>query len=281
MRTPLKYAGSKDKLFDEIKRYLPENTNVVVEPFSGSGAFSFKSELPFYLLDSQPELINFWKVLSQKPNELVETIKSLASTKNKEYFIKIRNLDREEAFKDYTDVYKAARYYYIVYSGYNTGYRVNKKNQCNIDWGGDTRQFSLDFSRLFSASQYLKDNCLGIHHRQFDDFSIIESLLLKGKKPFVLLDPPYVDGDDGKKVYREYSSDKIDNKFYLRLLAFMEKLNENNVPFLMTNTYCSYITDMFGEYIIHKIPTKYSVAATEGKHAVKFEAFVSSHGSFS
>lgn len=280
MKTPLKYAGSKSKLSKEIQKYMPEDTTIIIEPFCGSGAYSFMSGLPFVLKDSQGELINFWRVLGSDPKALISEIKILASQSNSEFYLKIRNQDRIEGYENVVPVLRAARYYYIVYAGYNTGYRVNKKNQCNIPWGGDTRKFCLDEEKLLLTSRYLRKNCRGILHEQFDENTekLLGTILKQGDKPFFLIDPPYVDGDDKKKVYREYSSDTIDGKFYDRLFNFMNLLEERGLPFLMTNTYCEYILDMFCGWKIDKVATKYSVSASGESRGEKFEAFTSNYG---
>jgi DNA adenine methylase len=274
MKTPIKYIGSKAGLIDEISSYVPEDTTVIVEPFAGSGAFSFSSGSPFYLIDNQPELINFYEVLINKPSELILELESMKKLNCEEFFMEVRSNDRGEHWYSLGDVVRAARYYYILYAGYNGMYRVNKKNQANVPWGGDSRKFSVPEEKLLDASEYMKSKCRGVFRQQFDNLSIITSILDAGERPFVLIDPPYVDGDNGKKVYREYTDDTIDEVFYHRLYEYLIALDIAGVPFLMTNTYARYIRRKFRRWNIHKVPTKYTVAADKTKRGEKFEAWV-------
>lgn len=281
MKTPLKYCGSKNKLSEEIMKYVPADTTCIVEPFCGSLAFSFNAGLPFYAFDAQSELMMFWEALRDYPEELITQIKRFSKDNCREKFMKIRSADRQEGFEDYGCIYRGARYYYIVYSGHNTGYRVNQKNQCNIPWGGDTRKFVLNEDYLREVSAYLKESGYAFINCQFDSeevFAILRSLIDSGDIPFVLIDPPYVDGDDGKKVYREYTGDKIDNAFHERMLSFMRALTEARIPFVMTNTYCQQIKEIYGYFEINKVQTKYSVSGDKENGTEKFEAFVTNMG---
>lgn len=273
MEAPIKYVGSKRGLADIIYKYVPNDTSIIFENFSGSGAFSFSSGLPFYLSDSQPELVNFFSVLEDNVAGLVLMLEDFYKTHSKEFYLSTRAQDRLEYFSNMSEVYRAARYYYIIYSGFNGLYRVNSKGQCNTPWGD--RKFIIDRDKLERASLHLDRYCRGISCNQFDDTSIIESAISSGEKPFVLIDPPYVDGDNGKKVYREYTTDIIDDKFYDRLELYMKRLDRADIPFLMTNTYCEYIKDKFSKWNIDKVTTSYKVAADKTRRGDKFEAFTS------
>ena len=281
MKTPLKYVGSKASLVGQIKEYMPCDTTAIVEPFAGSGAFSFDSGLPFYLMDSQPELINFYEVLREDRSRLLSKLRKMRREHNKldfvarnEYFLSIRGQDRSPLeFLRMSNIDRAARYYYIVYTGFNGIFRVNGNNQCNTPDG--KRDFNINASSLRSASRCLRDRCGGVFHQQFDDMGILESIVDSDAKPFVLIDPPYADGDNGRPVYRGYTPDKIDDQFYDRLTDYMVSLTDAGVPFLMTNTYCKLITTKFSRWEIKKVPVKYTVGTDGTRRGEKFEAFIS------
>ena len=281
MKTILKYTGSKSGLVDVIDQYVPDETQVIVEPFSGSVSYAMSTGLPFYITDAQPMLIHFWKALRDQPGLLIEHIKMHEEKSCKDYFHELTADHRAGNFESATDIELAAFYYYTVYAGFNGLFRVNKKDGCNTPWGGDSRKFILPEDRFLEVSKYLNEKCIGIYHQQFDDEDFLESILASGKKYFVLIDPPYVNGDDGKKVYREYTSDKIDDDFYSRIKLMMTTLSDHEIPFLLTNTYCDYILDKFaseGDWCADKVPVSYSIAADGQKRGSKFEAFVSKKG---
>lgn len=271
MKSPIKYVGSKGRLVPEINNYIPNDTSIILEPFCGSAALSFHKELPFYISDLSPELVHFLKTLSEPGNveRMIDVLLELEQSHSKDFYIQVRSVDRAWDMDQLPDIYRACRYYYIIYAGFNGLYRVNKKNQCNTPWGD--RVFRADVHRLRQAGNYLQRYCRGIFHQEFDDMSTLESVLDSGIKPFVFIDPPYY----GDKVFKSYTPEGDGGDFYYRLDKYLTDLDSAGVTFLMTNSYDDYILDMFEhKYTIDKVATKYSVSADGNKRGEKFEAFV-------
>ena len=279
MNPIIKYVGGKSSLMHEIQPYITKaNATNIYEPFVGSGAVSLLSGLPMMWNDNQPELINFYRVVISYPNRLIEKLASMA-----EYHNELFNTDRDTAGEFYlltrsqnpdTSLLRAARYFYIIYTGFNGLYRVNKKgnNQCNTAFG--KRVFFFNQSKvndILEFSDYLKANLKLLTHGQFDNMSPCPET---DSKPFVFIDPPYAKKDDGKAIYTEYTEDNINDAFWDRLLAYMLKLNDDTIPYLMTNTACEFISERFGMFNIRKVVTKYSVQA-KGNVPVAHEYFVS------
>lgn len=269
----LKYAGSKRKLIPEILKYIPINTKLIVEPFCGSAALSFSQDKNFIINDASEELINFYEVLQFRTDEFISNLKKLdSSTKDKELYLEFRKMDRVENFTDKVCMLdRAIRYYYIIRAGFNGLYRVNGSGYCNTPFGD--RCYTTDEPALRAAAEHLGVYCNDYCSLQFDDDRIL-SLVDSPEDTFILIDPPYQDGDDGKHVYQEYTADKIDEKFYIRLDKYLDTLNSKGYKFLLTNTYCKFITDRFSRFNVDKVPTKYSIAADGESRGVKFEAFV-------
>ena len=268
---PVKYVGSKRKLLKEIENYIPKDTNTIIEPFAGSGALSFSKDLPFYLVDKSPELINFLQVLNHPESfsKLIILLEVFRGSHSKEFYMDVRKTDRLPRFDHLPRVYRAARYYYIIYSGFNGLYRVNKRNECNTPWG--SRDFNVDTIHLNNCHVHLKTFCKGIHYQEFNNMELYQSIVdYSDSKPFVLIDPPYY----GDKVFKAYTPEGDGGDFYFDLYNFMCDLDEANIPFLMTNSDDEYIDNMFNEWGIDKVATKYSIAADGKKRGVKFESFV-------
>lgn len=269
-RPAIKYVGSKRKLLTEIDNYIPKDTTVIIEPFSGSAALSFSKELPFYLVDKSPELVNFLQVLNNGNAymRMLELLDIFSKSHSKEFYLDVRATDRKPRFDHLPRVYRAARYYYIIYSGFNGLYRVNKANYCNTPWGD--RGFSPDVETLTNCHLHLKEYCKGIHFQEFNDMDLYQSIIDSEEKPFVLIDPPYY----GDKVFKAYTPEGDGGDFYFDLYNFICDLDEANVPFLMTNSDDKFIDDMFSEWGIDKVATRYTVAADGNKRGTKFESFV-------
>ena len=275
MNPIIKYVGGKSSLMHEIQPYITKaNATSIYEPFVGSGAVSLLSGLPMVWNDNQPELINFYRVLMSCPSKLIEKL----------HHNELFNADRDTAKEFYlltrsqnpdTNLLRAARYFYIIYTGFNGLYRVNKKgkNQCNTHWGN--RKFSFNQGKvddILKFSDYLRFNLKSLTHGQFD--SMDHTCTEIDSNPFVFIDPPYAKKDDGKAIYTEYTEDKIGDAFWDRLLAYMFKLDDEEIPFLMTNTCCKFIAEKFGMFNTHRVVTKYNVQA-KGSVPVAHEYFIS------
>jgi len=123
----LKWAGGKRQLIPQMDRYFPKKFNKFIEPFVGGGAIFFYL-LPenAVLIDKNKELMNIYRVLKSNVNELIELLRDHKN--NREYFYKIRNIDRDSGEYDkWTDVEKASRTIYLNKCCYNGLYRVNSK----------------------------------------------------------------------------------------------------------------------------------------------------------
>ena len=130
MKTPIRYAGGKSRAIKHITPYVV-NVNKIVSPFLGGGSLevhwaSLGKEVVGY--DLFDVLVNFWNVLLNNKEELVEKLKEITPTSEeysriKEILMKWDNT--QEMLKDWkTDHYKrdevinldnitAAAYYYF------------------------------------------------------------------------------------------------------------------------------------------------------------------------
>ena len=278
-KTPLKYVGGKGKLLTEIAKYIPETTDVIVEPFCGSAALSFSMDKPFYISDMSSELIIFFEELRDNPYELYSEAMKLSVKHSKESYLEVRQWDRLDGFSSSQSIsrsLRAARYLYIIYHGFNGLYRVNQKGYCNTPHGGDNRKYPEDIKQLLTdASIQINKWCKGVFLQEFDNTDLLKSMIDSGMKPFVLIDPPYFNQDGDKKVFQEYTTTKVDSAFILRLSDYMEYLDNAGIPFLMTNTYCKAVENNFSSWRLDKVPTKYIVGGKSEREGCKFEYFVS------
>ena len=180
----LKWAGGKRKL--TVFMNFPEKIGTYYEPFLGGGAvlFHFKPESAF-ISDKNRELVNTYHVLKYAIDPLIDELKKQHATK--EYYYKIRNLDRcLESFELLSEIERAARFIYLNKMCFNGLYRVNKKNHFNVPFG-DKKEFLVDEDNLKSVSDYLGSSVIEIFSGDFE-----EALDYPDDDDFVYLDPPYV-----------------------------------------------------------------------------------------
>lgn len=124
-RAFLKWAGGKYGLVEDIQRYLPEGRKLV-EPFVGAGSVFLNTDYEQYLLaDINPDLINLYNLLKDKPENYI--------SEAKRWFIPENN--RKEAYLDVraefnaTDdiMYRSLAFLYMNRFGFNGLCRYNKR----------------------------------------------------------------------------------------------------------------------------------------------------------
>ncbi len=85
-RAFLKWAGGKYGLVEDIQRHLPP-ARKLVEPFVGAGSVFLNTDYDHYLLaDINPDLINLYNLLKERPEEYISEAKlglSLRTTAKK------------------------------------------------------------------------------------------------------------------------------------------------------------------------------------------------------
>lgn len=274
----IKYVGNKSRLVPIIEKYIPKDTDVLFEPFCGSASLSLSQDIPFYLSDAQPELINFLQCVKDNPNGVIDRIKELdLKIKTEDQFMALRAKDRDKGFLNSCKLSRAARYYFIIYRGYNGLYRVNmrEQGQCNTPYGGTKQKLLEDYpATILAGSEKLLSDCRGINLTEFDNTEILASVIDSGSKPFVFVDPPYYN------TFDQYVKDRPDEKFWKRLGVFLEDLDKAGISFLMTNSYCDFIVEnsMFSKYNIDKVNINYMVGSKGKDRGQKFEAFISNKG---
>lgn len=217
----LKWAGGKSKLLPVLRNLIPPKIDRYVEPFLGGGALFFDLALPHSLVsDSNPELINFYIVVRDFPDELLKSVKIMPVTKKDFYKI------RAQIPKSLSPVERAARFIYLNKTCFNGLYRVNRKGQFNTPFGGRTHVKIADEDNLYRAASLLKQvdiKCIG--------YSMILTKLTK--KDFVYLDPPYVP-ISRYSDFNRYTRDFFTDDDQIQLAEEFRKISDRGVKALLS-----------------------------------------------
>ena len=260
----LKWAGGKTRLIPEIKGFVPETINNFIEPFVGAGSvfLSIKPEKAI-INDLNKDLVICYETIRDNVDELIKELSKLSSKNNKEDFIKIRNLDRDkEKFKKQTDVQRAARIIYLNKTCFIGLYRVNSKNEFNVPFGNYKNPRILDEHNLREISEYLKSVTI-----YWCDFEKIIGMAKPGD--FVYLDPPY-QPITKTSSFTSYTKDGFSDSDQIRLKNAIDKLKENNIKFLLSNSCCDFIKELYSGYNIKEIPLRRLISASgDSRNIVK------------
>ena len=98
----VKWVGGKRQLMFELLKNMPQNYNRYFEPFIGGGALFFYLQPDnAYISDMNEELINLYQVVRDNVDGLVADLQK--HDISKEYFMEIRNIDRTEEYKNWSN----------------------------------------------------------------------------------------------------------------------------------------------------------------------------------
>lgn len=243
----LKWAGGKTQLLPEIIQRMPKTFNKYIEPFIGGGALFFRlNHSKSVIADSNPELINMYRVIAEKSDSL---IKLLSEYKNEEeMFYKVRAKDWTEC----DDIEAAARMIYLNRTCFNGLYRLNKKGQFNTPFGRYKNPTICNEDKISAAAEVLRKAEIVCG----DYLEVLRKYAKKGD--FIFLDPPYVpisEYADFKRYTKEqfYESDQRD------LAQEVHRLVELGCKVMLTNSNHPLVHELYGKYKIEVIQTKRNI----------------------
>ena len=266
----VKWVGGKTGLIPTIERILPGNVNsgqlTYVEPFVGGGGFlfhmlqyhNFKEVL---INDLNGPLMDCYACF-QNRNLFIELV-ARVSTLEEQYN---RTKYKEESYynvrNEYNDILKqrslmpmpllAAYFIFLNKTCFNGLYRDNKKGEFNVPWGKKTEIKLYDESVYNAIAAALAKVKIST-----GDYGFIQNL--KGDDILVYLDPPYM--PEKEQSFTSYTAGGFDLKEQERLRDICDKLNENGVKWIQSNSNSPIIKDLYEGYNIKEVLAPRSVSA--------------------
>jgi DNA adenine methylase len=158
----VKWVGGKRGLLEQILPLFPKDFNNYYEPFIGGGVVFFElfskgvfKNKKIVISDINHDLINTYNVVKNNPYELISNLKNYKKQHSKEFYYKIRELDRKENCNNLSNLEKATRFIYLNKTCFNGLYRVNKKGYFNTPIGSYKNPNIADSDVILSASEAL------------------------------------------------------------------------------------------------------------------------------
>ena len=278
MKTPIRYAGGKSRAIKHITPYVI-NVNKIVSPFLGGGSLevhwaSLGKEVVGY--DLFDVLVNFWNVLLNNKEELVEKLKEISPTSEeysriKEILMKWDNT--QEMLKDWkTDHYKrdevinldnitAAAYYYFNHNtSYGPGY---------LGWGSSVYLTEKKWNDMIDKISKFELPNLSVAQGSF------EEIIPNHNEDFLYLDPPYyLEKDSDNKMFTGiYPMRNIPihhDGFDHELLR--DLLKKHKGGFILSYNNCETIREYYKEFEFHYPSWNYSMGNGEkriGKNRIE------------
>ncbi len=243
----LKWAGGKRQLLTELLARVPESFKAYHEFFFGGGALFFELYnqgriKKAYLSDLNPKLINVYKVVKERPEELMEELKSPKYKNEAKAFYEIRALKPEDA------VEQAAGFIYLNKTAYNGLYRENAKGEFNVPFGKYKNPRILDEEGILAASE-----AFSMAELLCGDFSRISKY---GKaKDFAYFDPPYHPLSKTAS-FTAYTSEVFGPEEQKRLRRIYDQLKRKRVKVLLSNSCTDYIKELYADERADIVPAK-------------------------
>lgn len=251
----MKWVGGKQQLLTQFEAYFPLDFERYFEPFVGGGAVFFHlwngGGLPedVFLLDNNAELINAYRVVRDQLNELICNLLIHQASHNREYYYKIRNLDRQQV--ELSDVERAARTIYLNRTCYNGLYRVNSKGQFNVPMGSYKNPQILYRDVLLSANEALQNVTLEV-----SDFRDLVEYARPGD--FFYFDPPY-DPVSKTASFTGYTAKNFQDSDQQDLAALFVQLTSKGCLCMLSNSYTPFILDLYKNFRVEIVHAKRAV----------------------
>jgi len=247
----LHWVGGKRQLIPKIKEYMPIKYNTYYEPFVGAGAVLFELQPKIATInDLNSELIDCYRALRQEPFSVLSHLEDHMINHSEEYYYKIRQLDRENDFKEcfqgYDIYFKAARTIYLNRSGFNGLYRVNGKGYFNVPYGNHDK-YIPDSDSLLETSRYLQRNDITITNI---DFKLVVKDAQKGD--FVYFDPPYIPISETSN-FTNYTKEGFTKWDQIRLRDCFKKLSDRGCYCLLSNSGADLIKELYKDFKIVEV----------------------------
>ena len=266
----LKWVGGKRQLLSDIVPLIDSKCSTYVEPFVGGGAVLFDIQPKKAIInDYNRELINVYRTVRDKLDALLDELRNHEDKNSEDYYYKIRALDREEHFHDMSDVEKAARIIYLNKTCYNGLYRVNSAGQFNSPYGRYKRPNIVNEAVLKAISRYFNTNEIDIIDGDYK--KVLKKL---DKKAFVYLDPPYMPISSSSS-FTGYTEGGFDYAHQVELKEECDKLTEQGIRFVQSNSDCKEIRELYKGYKIRIVKAKRSINSDAKKRGEINEVLIS------
>jgi DNA adenine methylase len=244
----LKWAGGKAQLLNDIYLFIPSSYKDYHETMIGGGALFFDLEPKSGTInDLNPRLINFYKVVRDNPDELIEINKNFKHPKSKpdsnrdfsivnrkgqkikNYYYQQRELfNRRPNEEKFDSIEEAALLLYLNRTCYNGLYRENSSGEYNVPIG---RYKNPDWTR----EKQIRVCCKVLQNIKIFNKNFDYIMKIANKNDLVYFDPPYVPMSNTAN-FTEYNANGFGKKEQKNLIEIINKLNEKEVYVIISNS---------------------------------------------
>ncbi len=205
MKPVLKYQGAKWNLAKWIISHFPPH-RTYLEPFSGSAAvlFNKKPSVVETINDIDGNVVNFFKVLRERRDELAEVIEFTPYAREEYESIQASCADETYFFRTGDELEDARRF--LIRPWQSRGSKTSDRNSWRHDIQGRGARCPSEWLRLPSI---IREAGLRLKHVQIENQPAVK-LISRYAFPEVLIyaDPPYVLSTRNQRIYAHEMTDQ-------------------------------------------------------------------------
>lgn len=247
----IRWAGGKRSIVRKLTDFLPPAFGTYFEPMLGSGAlfFALRPESSV-LADVNPELVNFYSAIKTAPASFYRAIHPLRASKARYY--------RLRKTCPSSQLTRAVRFFYLIRLSWNALYRVNKRGEFNVPFGGRCPKDLTGLSEILGASRALRKARI-----LCGDFEATTALAKPGD--LVYFDPPYPKGASSDNGFARYHETGFTLEDHKRLSLHARTLAEKGVHVLITEAATGKIRNLYRDDFQEQLVRSRSLIAASSR----------------
>ncbi len=251
-RSPIRWAGGKQRLLAAIRQHLPEGRRLI-EPFLGAGSVFFGTSYSAAILgDANLDLIALWTAIRERPAEFVRQASAfyVEANRSDEAYRRVR-----DEYNQATDSFeRAVTFMYLNRFGFNGIYRVNRKGLFNVPYAKPKVLPLFPYDRVAAASQKLQSAMLLAG-------GFRGTMALAGEGDVVYCDPPYSDMADARS-FTSYTPDRFGVDDHRCLVSETLAARQRGATVLISNHDTEETRALYSGFELVTLSTSRTVAAS-------------------
>lgn len=284
----LKWVGGKTQIIEKVISKFPTYMNNYHEPFVGGGSVllgfltlvyegSIKVDGEIYASDKNENLINMYKNIRDKPDEVIEALNNLIEDfKDLQFDMGLHKPNRNPQNKGEALQCQESYYYWIreVFNKFKDTERNTPNASAHFIFLNKTcfrgvyregpRGFNVPFGHYKNPSIYNEEEILIVssllQNVVFSTRSFEKSFENIETNDFIYIDPPYA--PENTTSFVNYTNDGFDTDAHKRLFNLCDSISSiPNAKFLMSNANVNFVKENFKDkkYVISVITCKRAI----------------------
>lgn len=251
---PIRWAGSKKKLLNEMLHAFEADKDVYIEPFLGSGivllnVLENQMYRKYYVNDINSNLILFYNTLKNDSAQLIKRIETLCREYNSfpndeekwDYFYKKRDSFNKKQIRCVT---RSALFWFLMKAGYNGVYRVNSKGKFNVPCGKRDKIVcnKKKMEEISKKIQNVEFSCM--------DYNLFIDMILekeKKKSIFMYCDPPYMPETESSQKHILYTQNGFEHE---KFIEYMDEICDKfDISVMISMAETKTVEQMYKEHL--------------------------------